>query len=185
MSRAREERAREILKKLRKEGVVLEEKELFNSFKCRACAGRLHIARLMVKKGLVSSAQQAFAEYIGNKGPCYVRKFKLLPKEAIDIIKKAGGVSVLAHPKTINIKDRTIEDIVKMLVGDGIEGIEVFHSDHTKRETGDFKKLAERFGLLITGGSDCHGLAKKEVLIGRVKVPYELVEKIKTYIGSV
>lgn len=179
MSRAREERAREILKKLKKEGIELEAEELFDLFKCRACAGRLHIARLMVKKGAVYSVQEAFRKYIGNKGPCYVKKFKLLPKEAIDIIKKVGGVTVLAHPKTINIQYRTIEDIIDMLVSNGIQGLEVFHSDHTKREAGDFKKLAERFGLLITGGSDCHGLAKKEVLIGRVKVPYELVEKLR------
>jgi predicted metal-dependent phosphoesterase TrpH len=108
-----------------------------------------------------------------------VKKFKLSPKEAVDMIKDAGGVSVLAHPKTINTETMPLKDILKILVNEGIQGIEVYHSDNNDRESSEFKKLAEEYGLLITGGSDCHGLGKKDVLLGKVKVPYELVEKLR------
>ena len=118
-------------------------------------------------------------KYIGERGKCYVKKFKLSPKEAVDMIKNVGGVSVLAHPNTINIKGKTIVDIVNLLVKDGIQGIEVYHSDHKSEDENKFKHLAEKYNLLITGGSDCHGFGKNEVLIGKVKVPYDLVEELK------
>jgi predicted metal-dependent phosphoesterase TrpH len=107
-----------------------------------------------------------------------------LPKEAVDLIKGVGGVSCLAHPKTVNTENKSLDDIVKMLADDGIQGLEVYHSDHTKKDSAEFKRLAEKYNLLITGGSDCHGLGKKEVLIGRVKVPYELVEKLRNLSDS-
>jgi len=178
IARVRDERAKEIVKKLRKHGMFISEKELFE-FSGPGCIGRLHIAHFMVRKGFVKNVMQAFGEYIGNKGPCYVKKFKLSPKEAIDMIKGVGGVTVLAHPKTISIKNKSIEDSLKILVKDGIDGIEVYHSDHKAKHEEKFKALADKYNLLISGGSDCHGFGKKEVLIGKVKIPYELVEKIK------
>lgn len=181
--KVREERAKEILKKLRKYGVNMSEKELFE-LSGPGSIGRLHIAHLLLRKGAVSSISEAFTKYIGNNGPCYVKKFKLSPKETVDIIKDVDGVAVLAHPKTINIKDKSSEDIIKMLIKDGIEGIEVYHPDHTAKDENEFRALAERYNLLISGGSDCHGLGKSEILIGKVKIPYELVEKIKQHISG-
>ncbi len=176
--RVREERAKEILRKLKKHGVEVSEEELFG-LSGPGCVGRLHIAHLLVRKGAVSSIEKAFRKYIGNNRPCYVKKFKLLPKQAVTMIKDVGGIAVLAHPKVTYIKDRSIEDIVKELARDGIQGLEVYHSDHTAKDENRFKALAEKYNLLITGGSDCHGLGKREVLIGKVKIPYELVEKLK------
>ena len=180
ISKVREERAREILKKLKGHSLEISERELFD-LSGPGCVGRLHIAHLLVRRGFVSSIQEAFAKYIGNNGPCYVKKFKLLPKEAVDMIKDVGGVPVLAHPKLSYIKDRSTEDIVRALVKDGIEGIEAYRSDHNAKDEKAFTSLAEKYNLLVTGGSDCHGLGKKEVLIGSVKIPYELVEKLKEH----
>lgn len=176
--RVRKERAKKILKKLAKLGVDISEQELFD-LSGPGSIGRLHIAHLLVKKGYVSSISSAFSKYIGNKAPCYVRKFRLSPKETVGLIKEVNGVSVLAHPKLLYIKDKSIEDIVRRVVKDGIQGIEVYHTDHRDKDVEEFKALAKKYNLLVTGGSDCHGLGKKEVLIGRVKIPYELVEKIK------
>ena len=178
ISKVRQERAKEILEKLRKHGIDISEKELFE-LSGPGSVGRLHIAHLLVKKGAVSSLKEVFAKYIGDHGPCYVKKFKLSPKEAADMIKGIGGVSVLAHPKTINFKNKSTENFLKMLVRDGIQGIEVYHSDHTAKDENEFKELAEKYNLLMTGGSDCHGFGKKEILIGKVRIPYELVERIK------
>ena len=68
---------------------------------------------------------------------------------------------------------------MKRFLADGVQGLEVYHSDHTSKDENRFKALAKKYDLLITGGSDCHGLGKKEVLIGKIKIPYELVEKLK------
>jgi len=176
--RIRKERAKEILKRLKRVNVNISDEELFKLADF-GCVGRLHIAKLLFKKGYVSSISGAFKEYIGDNSPCYVKKFKLSPKEAVDIIKGVGGIAVLAHPKTINAKDRPLEDIIALLVKDGIQGIEVYHSDHTKNDEKKFADIAERHDLVMTGGSDCHGFGKKQILIGKIKIPYELVKKLR------
>ena len=178
----RTNRAKEILKKLRKRGVDLTEEELFD-LSGHGSVGRLHIAHLLLRKGFVSSIAKAFKKYIGNGAPCYVKKFKLSPKEAVEMIRGVGGLSVLAHPMTIDSGDNSVEDTVKSLVDAGIEGIEVYHSDHNSQDEKALKSLVDRYGLLVTGGSDCHGFGKKEVLIGKVKIPYELVEKMKDFLS--
>lgn len=178
ISKARQERAKKILKKLKDCGMDISEEELFE-FSGPGSVGRLHIARLLLKQGHISRIEEAFRKYIGNNGPCYVKNFRLSPKEAMDMIKGIGGVSVLAHPKTINTRNSSMEDVVKGLVKDGLQGIETYHSDHKTKDEDRFKELAGRYNLLISGGSDCHGFGKKEALIGTVKVPYELVEKLR------
>jgi len=171
ISQSRVERAKKILKKLKEYKIDISENELFE-FSGPGSVGRLHIARLLLEKGYISCIEEAFRKYIGDNGPCYVKNFKLSPKEAIDMIKGVGGVTVLAHPKTINVKEFLNEN-------NGLQGIEVYHSNHTAKDEARFKKLAKEYNLLITGGSDFHGVGKKEISIGSVKVPYELVEKIK------
>ncbi|MFA4991701.1 MAG: PHP domain-containing protein [Candidatus Omnitrophota bacterium] len=178
IAKVRQERAKKILALLRERGIEINYDELLESG-CLGSIGRLHIANLLYKKGAVSSLRDAFGKYIGNDGPCYVKKFKLSPREAIDMIKGVGGVSVLAHPKTINLEGTTLEDAVKTLVRDGIQGMEVYHSDHNAKDARDFMALAEKNGLLAAGGSDCHGLGKGKVLMGKVKIPYELVERLR------
>jgi len=178
ISKSRVERAKKILKKLKQHKIDISEKELFE-FSGPGSVGRLHIAHLLLKKGYISRIEEAFRKYIGDKGPCYVKNLKLSPREAMDMIKGVGGVTVLAHPKSINIKGRSVEDIVEGLLKDGLQGIEVYHPDHTAKDEGEFKKLAKEYNLLMTGGSDCHGFGKKGILIGTVKFSYELVESIK------
>ncbi|MFC1621685.1 PHP domain-containing protein [Candidatus Omnitrophota bacterium] len=174
----RKERAKEILKRLKRVNVNISNEELFKLADF-GCVGRLHIAKLLFKKGYVSSIAGAFKEYIGDNSPCYVKKFKLSPKEAVGMIRDVGGVAVLAHPRTINTKNRPLEDIVASLVKDGIQGIEAYHSDHAKKDEDKLSELAEKHNLAITGGSDCHGFGKKEILIGKVRIPYELVDKLR------
>lgn len=176
--KVRVERAKKMLQKLKEHKVDVSEEELFE-LSGPGSIGRPHIARLLLKKGFVSSIQQAFKKYIGDGKPCYVKKFKLTPAEAVALIKGVGGVAALAHPMTIYSEDKTIEEIVGLLVKDGIQGIEVYHSDHKKKHEVMLKELARRFNLAVTGGSDCHGFGKKEVLIGKVKIPYELVENLR------
>ncbi|MDP2921270.1 MAG: PHP domain-containing protein [Candidatus Omnitrophota bacterium] len=180
LCRVREERAKEILRKLSEQGIDLKYDDLMDiAGHGPGSVGRLHIANLLYQKGKISCVRDAFTKYIGNDSPAYVKKFKLSPKESVDMIKSVGGVAVLAHPKTINTETRPLKDIVRSLTGEGIQGIEVYHSDNNAKDSREFKEIADELGLLITGGSDCHGLGKKEVLLGKVKVSYELVEKLK------
>ena len=163
----------EMVEKLKGLGLKLEAEEVFNISQS-APAGRLHLARAMLKAGLVKSTAEAFNKYIGDKGPAYFCGFKLKPAEAIDLIRKAGGIPILAHPYTI--KD---EQSILQFIAEGIMGLEIYYPDHTQSMINFYLNLAKEYNLLVTGGSDCHGSAKPEVRIGSVKIPYELVEKLK------
>lgn len=136
--------------------------------------GRLHLAKLLFEKGHVSSVKNAFDKFIGNGKPCYAGGDRISPIDAIAMVIKAGGVPVLAHPHTMG-KDKFISSFVKA----GLRGIEVYHSDHAQASVNHYKKIAQEFELLITGGSDCHGMGKGKVMMGTVTVPYEIVEQLK------
>lgn len=136
--------------------------------------GRLHLANILYNEGHTSSITEAFRKYIGNNAPCYVKKFKLTPQESIDMILELGGVPVLAHPHTLG-KDDLIPDMVKK----GLRGIEVYHTEHPNNATVRYEDIAFENGLLVTGGSDCHGMGKGTILLGKVKVPYSIVKELK------
>ncbi|MFH1888623.1 MAG: PHP domain-containing protein [Candidatus Omnitrophota bacterium] len=136
--------------------------------------GRLHVARAMVNEGLIGSTAEAFRKYIGDKCPAYVCGFRLPPIEAIGLIKGAGGIPVLAHPHTLDS-----DELIPELVGYGLMGLEVYYPEYTRTMINFYLNLAKKYDLLVTGGSDCHGNAKPEVKVGSVKIPYELVVKLK------
>jgi predicted metal-dependent phosphoesterase TrpH len=145
--------------------------------------GRPHIAQLMVEKGYVGSIDAAFDEYLGNGKPAYVDRFRFECEETIKAISSAGGIPVLAHPLLLGVKkDDVFEDLIAVLKEMGLRGIEVFYPEHTKNLTVYYSRLARRYNLLITGGTDFHGDIKPEIKLGIGKgdffVPYELYEKL-------
>lgn len=115
--------------------------------------GRPHIARLLTEKGYVRDVQDAFDKFIGSNAPAYVERYRLLPQEVIKMVLRAGGVPVLAHPGIIK-KD----DMIPELINAGLKGIEVYHPEHSEEETRKYQTMAFKSRLLITGGSDCHGI---------------------------
>jgi len=169
----------EIRQKRKGEGVVVDPKKVLE-LSGRGSVGRLHLAQVIYNEGHTSSIVEVFHKYIGNDGPCYVKKYKLTPQETIEIILKVGGVPVLAHPHVLG-KDELIPGLIKK----GLRGIEVYHSGHPNSITLHYEDLAFENGLLVTGGSDCHGKGKGNMLLGRVKVPYEIVEKLKKEAGKI
>lgn len=173
LKKNRIERIYKIVDKLKNMGVTLEAESVFDMAR-HGTVGRLHVARAMVNTGLVGSIAGAFRKYIGDKCPAYVCNFRFSPSEAIKLIKEINGIPVLAHPYTLN-KDELIPDFVDC----GLMGLEVYYSEHTQAMINFYLGLARKYNLLITGGSDCHGNAKPEVKIGSIKIPYELVEKLK------
>ena len=166
-------RLEEMCAKLSALGMPIRADEVLE-FTGNAAVGRLHLARMMVKKGFVSSAQEAFNRFIGDGRPAYVSRFRLKPGEAIALIRKAGGVAVLAHPYSL-----ANQELIPGFVQDGLMGLEAVYPEHTNSQVKRYKELAQKYGLLVTGGSDCHGQAKPEVKMGMVKLPYEYVESLK------
>lgn len=173
LNKNRLERIHRIADKLKGMGVNLEAEEVF-SLAGHATVGRLHVARALMKRGFVGSIFEAFQKYIGDNCPAFELGFKFSPQEAIRLIKDARGIPVLAHPYILH-NDDLILDFIK----EGLMGIEVYYPEHSQSMVNFYLDLAKQNNLLVTGGSDCHGTAKPGISIGCVKVPYELVEKLK------
>ncbi|MFH0772311.1 MAG: PHP domain-containing protein [Candidatus Omnitrophota bacterium] len=136
--------------------------------------GRVHLAAVLEKRGYAVSIKEAFQRYIGDKGPCYVSHPDVSAKEAIAELKRIGAVTVFAHPHLMG-RDEFIPAFIEY----GLDGLEVYHSEHSPAVSRRYLEIAETRKLLVTGGSDCHGLNKGEVLMGTVRVSYELVERLR------
>lgn len=149
--------------------------------------GRPHIARVLMDKGVVSSAKEAFDQWLADGRPAYVPRELPTPAEAIRWIKEAKGLAVLAHPTWVKTTEGTLTELVRTLKADGLDGVEVHYSTHTPRQTRDYLALAQQQGLLVTGGSDFHGLTKPDIEVGIGKgslhVPDSLLDKMKTAVA--
>ena len=140
--------------------------------------GRVHIATAMVEKGYIKEIKEAFTdEYIGNNGKAFVGKYHISPKDTIKLINNAGGVAVLAHPIYLGEDLKHSESKVAEYAKLGIEGIEAYYSKHSPEQTEAYKVMAKKYNLLITGGSDCHGLQEK--LMGTVRLQPEYIAALK------
>lgn len=137
--------------------------------------GRPHIARMLVSKGLINNEKEAFEKYIGTDCPAYIGRYRITPTEAIELIKNAGGVSVLAHPGLL-----PDPGLMEKVLNLGIQGIEAYHSKHTQEQADYYSTVANSHGLVITGGSDCHGeLFNGLPIIGDVFVDIEIVDELR------
>jgi len=169
----REKRAKSIVKRLEKLGIRVPF-ALVKAKSRNGNYGRPHIADVLVEEGHVFSFAEAFQKYLGDEKPAFVPKLNIHPQRAIKIIKDAGGVTCVAHP-ALNIDD----DLIARLVDLGLDGIEVYHPRHTSSQVEHFSDLAQHFGLLKSGGSDCHGIHDDGGMIGRFPVPVDFLEKMK------
>jgi predicted metal-dependent phosphoesterase TrpH len=169
----RQNRIREMVQRLNEVNVPLHAEQVFALANCRA-PGRPHVARALVQAGLVGSLDEAFERFLKKNRPAWVPKFKMSASQATELIHEAGGVAVMAHPG-LNRSD----EVIPGMVDEGLDGIECFHTKHSQATSEHYLQIAEKFRLLVTGGSDCHGLSKGRPLIGSVKLAYEHVEKLK------
>jgi predicted metal-dependent phosphoesterase TrpH len=174
MKRIREKRIFEMVDKLKEQGVDNIDPQEVLDLSGVGTVGRAHLAVILKRKGWVNSFAEAFQKYIGDNSPAYVGKFKMSPQEAIKTVLDAGGIPVLAHPHSPGQ-----DDLIPELVDVGLQGIEVYYPGYSQSQIKHYKNLADKFGLLITGGSDYHGDIKDDTIIGRPQVPYEVVEKLK------
>lgn len=144
---------------------------------------RAHFADYLVKNGIVKSRNEAFERYLGDNRPCYVHREKMLPARAIELIKNAGGVAILAHPVLYHLGNDQMNKLIQYLCHNGISGLEAIYSTYTTGEEIQMRKLARENNLLISGGSDFHGANKPTIEMGvgrgRLFIPYEVLENIK------
>lgn len=180
---ARANRNLEIIKRLQDVGVDISYDEVLK-VSGGGQIGRPHIAQVLVHKKAVQTIDEAFNKLLKKGRPTYVERYRLLPVEAIQTILGAGGVPVLAHPFTLNAKtegdlDRVLADLKQA----GLKGVEVYYPGHGPELTALYERLADRHGLLVTGGTDFHGMVSPGVHIGigrgDLRVPYRLVEELK------
>jgi len=177
----RRERADEIVKNLNQVGLDIQIDTVLR-IAHGAPIGRPHIAEALLSEELIDTYGEAFFRYIGADGPAYVPKYEVKPAEAIELILKNGGIPVLAHP---GIVDR--DELILELMGYGLMGIEAIHPFHVPEKQLYYEKLAKRYNLLITGGSDWHGEGRSSSfrkLINSHKVPQKTVTDMKSIIKN-
>ncbi|MCP4674694.1 MAG: PHP domain-containing protein [Deltaproteobacteria bacterium] len=148
----------------------------------KSVVGKPHFATAMVNRGYVKNNSEAFIRYLTPGTPAYVSKERLERRRAIELIRAAGGVPILAHPRETKLEGRDLENLVRDLADIGLEGIEVFCSGHDPGRCRRYSRLAERYGLVRSGGSDFHGAIKPDIRLGRgpgkLFVPDDLVDPI-------
>jgi 3',5'-nucleoside bisphosphate phosphatase len=183
LQKARAERNPKIIQNLNRLGVRVSYEEVVK-VSGGGQVGRPHFAQVLMEKGYVRTFQEAFDRFLKKGAPAYVDKVRFKSKEAISFIREAGGIPVLAHPKTVALNSpSSFERILRELMEEGLKGIEIFYPEHTPPEIAQFKGMAERYGLLMTGGTDYHGIEKEALDIGvgrgEMKLPYTIVEALK------
>ena len=145
--------------------------------------GRPHIARLLMEKKFVTSAKEAFDRYLANGRPAFVDRELPEPAEAVRWIREAGGVPVLAHPTWVRTSAEGLRVLMRELKAAGLGGIEVHYSTHTPSQTTEYLDLATQCDLLVTGGSDFHGVTKPDIEVGigrgQLKVSQKLLDPLR------
>ena len=182
---ARSQRNERMVEKLRTVGVHLRMEDVARH--ANGMVGRPHIAQAMLAAGVVKSFDEAFGRFLGQGGLAHIPKEKLLPREAIGAVHADGGLAILAHPCLLTLQARRLEAILTDLKGLGLDGVEVYYTEHSERYTSEVARLAESLGLLKSGGSDFHGAVKPGVRLGRGRgglyVPGKVLDDMKTALG--
>jgi predicted metal-dependent phosphoesterase TrpH len=177
---SRQGRARGMVDKLHRLGVDIDWRRV-QEIAGEGTIGRPHIARAMLEKGYIGSFTEAFEKYIGHGGPAYVERDKMTPEEAVALVLRSGGLPVLAHPFTVPEPER----MTAGLKATGLVGIEAYYKDNTREQTGTLIGLADKYGLIATGGSDYHGIDdSREVGLGGVVVPVAAAERLIALAGK-
>lgn len=175
-------RNREMCRRLTDYGMPVTYEELIAEFPRRVIT-RSHYARYLLNHGYTKSLKEAFDRYIGDNCPCFVPRKKITPMRAVEIILKAGGVPILAHPVLYHMSNARLEKLVSTLKDMGLVGLEAVYSTYCAGEEREMRTLAAKYDLCISGGSDFHGRAKPGLDLatgyGKLFIPEEILTKIK------
>ena len=161
----RRERAQRIVGRLNELGVSIS-RERVEELAGSGSIGRPHVARALIESGHVRTISEAFSLYLSPGAPAYLPKVEFTPGEAMQLIRSSGGVPVLAHPATLKLTGPELEDCLEKLVSQGLAGIEVHWAKHTEEQRTEYGRLAVRYNLVVTMGSDFHGATKPGIELG-------------------
>jgi predicted metal-dependent phosphoesterase TrpH len=176
---SRESRGERMVQKLNAMGVAITW-ERVREIAGDAAVGRPHIAQAMLEKKYIDKFEDAFHGFIEHGGPAYAEREKMTPAEAVRLILDAGGLPVLAHPFTTGDPEGT----VKVLKPAGLIGLEAYYHENRPAETEAMLALAERYGLIVTGGSDFHGEGIAGGTLGGTEVPVSAAESLIALAGG-
>ncbi|HBA47788.1 MAG TPA: PHP domain-containing protein [Lachnospiraceae bacterium] len=175
-------RNRKMCRLLTEAGIPVTYDELLDEFP-DAVITRAHYAKYMLNHGYTTSMAEAFERYIGDYCPCYVPREKVTPVQAVELVLKAGGVPILAHPVLYHMSDSRLDTLVRELTEAGLTGLEAIYSTYNASEERQMRRLADKYGLLISGGSDFHGGNKPGLDMGngygKLFVPCSLLDDIR------
>jgi len=146
--------------------------------------GRPHVARVLMEQGYVSSIQEAFDRWLAKGRPAYVERVRLTPETAIELARASGAVTVLAHPRSLDLDGpEALEGFIAALASVGLDGVECLYGRYEPAERDELTALAQRHGLAVTGGSDYHGLNKPDLSVGTgrgdLAVPDRLLDELE------
>ncbi|MGA4720112.1 PHP domain-containing protein [Fictibacillus nanhaiensis] len=179
LTSVRDKRNKMILQNLNNLGIPLEESELEAKRHGKGNVGRGHIAEILMEKGIVKSLPEAFEKYLGKGKAAYASTERISPIEAIQLIKQAKGVPVLAHPGIYEA-----DELIPILSEKGLVGLEYSHPDHTEEQVVFYEGLADEYSLIKTAGSDFHGFRNGEVFhgdIGSCSVPISTLNELRSF----
>ena len=183
----RESRNVRIIENLNRLGIRVDLGELLQ-YSEYGQTGRPHIARLLVDKGATKTIDLAFKQYLRRGAAAYAERFRFSAHDAIAMIREAGGIAVLAHPSSLDPTLRSTRPLLKDLCRAGLGGVEVYYPSHSPKAVKALLRMADEMGLLITGGSDFHGLERSGYNGGewlhKNHVPYDIVTAIKKMPGE-
>lgn len=174
---ARVKQTKEIIALLsKKEGIKIKYEDIVKQVAEGGSIGRPHIAKAITNAGGTANVMDAYAKYIHDDSPVYVRRKTVSPHDAVEIIYDAGGIPVIAHPHDIDIA----ESLIKELMSYGLRGIEAYHRKHSPACVEYFSSMAEELGLIVTGGSDFHApnIMNGQIILGKNFVPEWIYDKL-------
>lgn len=181
----RDARNEKMANNLAKGGLAIDIDSLKKAFPPDTVLTRAHFARYLMETGQIKSINEAFDHYLNADGPYYVPRKYVTPEDAISLIRNAGGIPVLAHPLIYHLPEQELDSLICRLKNAGLAGLEVFYSANTGFDEGIIRRYANKYDLLMTGGSDFHGSNKPHISLGsgkgNLKIPYSVLEHLKEY----
>lgn len=182
---SRSDRNLQMIEQMQEHGIDISIEQLHEEYPdSEVVLTRAHFARYLLEHGYVSSRNEAFDRYLGERACCYVPRRKVTPFQVVSTIHEAGGYAILAHPLLYGLSEQRLDELTARCKKAGMDGIEAVYSKNRPAEEDAMRRLAKKYDLKITGGSDFHGENKPDISLGtgrgNLKIPYELWKNLKT-----
>lgn len=184
LKQAREDRNKKMVQNFVDAGIPLTIEELKHG-NPNSVITRAHFARVLVEKGICKTKQEAFDKYVGIHCPFYLAKPQVTPEHVLNLIQEAGGTAILAHPYSYKFNRSEVETLLDTLIPLGLAGMECYYSTYDDGQTQELRSIALKKNLLVSGGSDFHGVVKPDISIGtgrgNLRIPKKILTAIQEY----